>query len=111
MPGAVLSPVYLGQIVPAETGRNTWVGIYSWTPDYPMRVVRANQLFSGQLSPSASIDLVRSSGARFLLADCQHRFDLQSKLRSILQSEQHYGCATVYTIRPAHSESGSAFVR
>ena len=101
VPGAVLSPVYLGQIVPAETGRNTWVGIYSWTPNYSARVVRANQLFSGQLSPSASIDLVRSSGARFLLADCQHRFDLRSKLRSILQSEQHYGCATVYIIRQA----------
>ena len=98
-PGAVLSPVYLGQIVPAETGRNTWVGIFSWTPDYAMRVVRANQLFSGQLSKRASIDLVRSSGARFLLADCQHRYDLRSVLHSILQSERHYGCATVYTIR------------
>ncbi len=72
-----------------------------------MRVVRANQLFSGQLSPSASIELVRSSGARFLLADCQHRLDLQSKLRSILQSEQHYGCATVYTFGRTHSETGS----
>jgi len=99
VPGAVLSPVYLGQIVPAETGRNTWVGILSWTPDYEMRVVLANQLFSGQLSPRASIDLVRSSGARFLLADCQHRSDLRSQLRATLQSEQHFGCATVYTIR------------
>jgi hypothetical protein len=97
--GAVLSPVYLGQTVPAETGRNTWVGIFSWTPDYPKRVALSNQLFSGQLSPSASINLIRSSGARFLLADCQHRTDLGSMLRSILQSERHYGCATVYTIR------------
>jgi len=99
MSGAVLSPVYLGQIVPAETGRSTWVGNFSWTPDYAARVVQANKLFSGQLSPSASIDLVRSSGARFLLTDCPDRIDLTPILRSILQSEQHFGCATVYTVR------------
>jgi hypothetical protein len=99
MDGSVLSPVYLGQIVPAETGRKTWVGIFSWTPAYAARVVQANKLFSGQLSPSASIDLVRSSGARFLLADCQDRNDLTPILHSILQSEQHFGCATVYTVR------------
>jgi hypothetical protein len=99
MSGAVLSQVYLGQIVPAETGRSTWVGIFSWTPDYAARVTQANKLFSGQLSTSASINLVHSSGARFLLGDCQDRTDLTPILHSILQSEQHFGCATVYTVR------------
>jgi hypothetical protein len=99
LPGAVLSSVYLGQIIPAETGRNTWVGIYSWTPDYATRVAQANQLFSGQLSPESSVDLVRSSGARFLLADCQHQTDLRSKLGPLIESEQHFGCATVYSVR------------
>ena len=99
MSGAVLSQVYLGQIVPAETGRSTWVGIFSWTPDYAARVTQANKLFSGQLSTSASINLVHSSGARFLLGDCQDRTDLTPILHSVLQSEQHFGCATVYTVR------------
>jgi hypothetical protein len=99
LPGAVLSSVYLGQIVPAETGRNTWVGIYSWTPDYAKRVNRANQLFSGELDSQSSIDLVRSSGVRFLLADCQHQSDLRAKLGPLLQSERRLGCATVYTVR------------
>ena len=98
--GAVLSAVYLGQIVPAETGRKTWVGIVGWTPDYYGRVAEADQLFSGKLSQSASIDLVRSTGARFLLSDCQNRADLVPQLHSILRSVLRFGCATVYILRP-----------
>jgi hypothetical protein len=98
--GAVLSAVYLGQIVPAETGRKTWVGIVGWTPDYQGRVALANQLFSGKLSQSASIDLVRSTGARFLLSDCQNRANLIPLLHSILRSVRRFGCATVYILRP-----------
>ncbi len=97
--GAVLSTVYLGQIVPAETGRKTWIGLVSWTPDYQGRAVLADELFSGKLTPSASIDLVRSSGARFLLADCENRTNLGPLLHSILQSVRHFGCATIYTFR------------
>ena len=97
--GAVLSPVYFGQIVPAETGRETWVGIYSWTPDYQSRTELADQLFSGKLSPSTSVELVRSTGARFLLADCQYQTDLNRVLGSTLQSERRFGCATIYTVR------------
>jgi hypothetical protein len=97
--GAVLSTVYLGQIVPAETGRNTWVGIASWTPNYESRVDEANRLFLGQLTPSHAIHIVLSSRARFLLADCGHRANLSSALSSILESEQHFGCATLYQVK------------
>ncbi len=100
--GAVLSPVYLGQIVPAETGRQTWVGRVSLTPHYQRRIMLADQLFSGKLSPSASVNLVRSTRARYLLADCQHRADLMPVLYPILQSERRFGCATVYTVRPGY---------
>jgi hypothetical protein len=98
-PGAVLANVYLGQTVPAETGRNTWVGIASWTPHYSLRTIEAYQLFSGQLSPSASVALVRASRARFLLADCQDRFDLTGRLGPMIRNERHIGCATVYQVR------------
>ncbi|HXW34862.1 MAG TPA: hypothetical protein VEJ87_09820 [Acidimicrobiales bacterium] len=96
--GAVLSTVYLGQIVPAETGRNTWLGIASWTPAFSRRVTLADQLFSGQMSASRSTTLVRSSGVRFLLADCEHPRNLSVALRTIVQSRLHFGCATVYVL-------------
>ncbi len=102
-PGAVLAPVFLGQIVPAETGRNTWVGIASWTPNYAQRTIIASQLFAGGFTAATSISIVRSSGVRFLLSDCQSQVDLTSRLRPILQSEKHFGCATVYTLRRSAS--------
>ena len=36
-PGGVLAPVYTGIAVPAYTGRETWIGAGSWTPDQPAR--------------------------------------------------------------------------
>ena len=96
--GAVLSPVYLGQIVPAETGRKTWVGIISWTPNYQKRTLLANELFSGSLDSAKSVALIRSSHARFLLSDCQRNADLTKLLESVLVSARHFGCATVYQV-------------
>jgi hypothetical protein len=98
LPGAVLAPVYLGQTVPGETGRQTWVGLYSWTPDYPRRVVSADNLFSGRMPREQAIALVRSSRARFLLSDCDRNADLKRILASVVTSERRFGCATVYTV-------------
>ncbi|HEY5001239.1 MAG TPA: hypothetical protein VII15_05320 [Candidatus Cryosericum sp.] len=99
-PGAVLTPYYLGQTIPAETGRHTWLGSFSWTPDFFKRITVANDLFSGRLSPSSVNRVVRSSTARFLLSDCNQHADLSSVLRPILGSVRHFGCATVYQLRP-----------
>ncbi len=98
-PGAVLSSVYLGQTVPAETGRRTWVGILSWTPNYNKRVVLAQELFSGNLTAPASVNLVLSSRVRLLLADCTSQANLSVLLEPIVQSVHRFGCAAVYTIR------------
>jgi hypothetical protein len=98
--GAVLTSFYLGQTIPAETDRKTWIGAYSWTPDFFHRLVVSNQLFSGTLSPSAAEDLVRSSGARFLLSDCFNRADLSTTLSDLITSVHHFGCATVYELQP-----------
>jgi hypothetical protein len=99
-PGSVLSTVYLGQLVPDETGRNTWVGIASWTPEFSRRVTGAEQFFSGELSRAASAKLVRSTRVRFLLADCSHTKDLSSILGTMIQSKVRFGCATVYEVKP-----------
>jgi hypothetical protein len=99
LPGAVLAPIELGEAVPAETGRRTWVGIYSWTPDYEDRVLAAENLFSGHLSPSAARHLVEQSDTRFLLSDCQDPADLSPVLGHLLQSRREFGCVTVYVLR------------
>ena len=99
--GSVLSTVYLGQIVPAETGRNTWVGIASWTPNYSERVDLANRLFAGDLATEQSIRLVESTGARFLLSDCYHPDDLSTRLSSIVEARIRFGCASVYVVQMA----------
>ena len=99
LPGAVLAPVELGVAVPAETGRRTWVGIFSWTPDYQYRVMAAGNLFAGHLSPAAARHLVEDSGTRFLLSDCQHHANLVPVLGRLLRSRQEFGCVTVYLLR------------
>ena len=99
--GSVLSTLYLGQIVPAETGRNTWVGIASWTPDFSWRVDAANRLFSGGLRAQQAVSFVDSTGARFLLSDCNHPEDLSSLVGTIVQARIRFGCASVYVLKSA----------
>jgi hypothetical protein len=97
--GAVLAPVSLGETVPAETGRRTWVGLLSWTPNYTQRVALADRLFSGRLQPDAARAFVQSTGATFLVSDCQHRTDLSAALRPILVLVKRFECATLYIVR------------
>jgi len=95
--------VYLGQIVPAETGRPTWVGIYSFTPAYAERVDEATRLFSGQMTKVSAVSFVRSTGAKFVLSDCSHPQNLSSLLGSDLQATIHFGCASVYMVKRSSS--------
>lgn len=99
VPGGVLSRVYLGQAVPALTGRRTWVGIPSWTPDYHERVATAGEVFAKQTAPAEVRRIVRSSGARFVLADCRSAADLIHDLQPMLEAAHTFGCASVYLVR------------
>ncbi len=96
--GAVLAPIYIGQTVPGETGRQTWVGIYSWTPNYARRVVLSDALFSGRLSPAQAVSVIKSSGARFLLSDCRENFDLNKSVRFLFVGTKRFGCSSVYRV-------------
>ena len=100
-PGAVLTSVYLGLTIPAETGRQTWVGSYYWTPNYSQRVAIANKLFSGELSRADALTVVRSTNARFLLSDCYEHVDLAQLLQPLRMSVHHFGCATIYEMQKA----------
>jgi hypothetical protein len=97
-PGAVLAPERLGLAVPAFANRNTWLGHYSWTPDYGPRLARAEALFSGRLAGTQARELVRESRASFVLSDCRHHADLRPQLRPILSSVRRFGCATLYVV-------------
>lgn len=98
-PGGVLTTFYLGVVVPAETGRQTYVGDCLWSePDCGGRAVIAQQLLDGALSPRAARQLVRQSGARFVLANCGSKADLTKTLGPLIASTHTFGCARVYEI-------------
>lgn len=98
-PGAVMAPIYSGLAVPYRTGRESWVGEVSWTPDFDRRRAQAESLFSGRMPRARARALVRSSGVRFLYADCLDRADLGALLRDDLAAVRRFGCATVYELR------------
>jgi hypothetical protein len=97
-PGGVLTAVDLGALVPYTTGRETWVGSPSWSPDFGERAAAVGGLFAGELTPSEARRVVRLSGARFVLQGCRSRADLASQLRPLLPDTRRYGCATVHEL-------------
>lgn len=99
-PGGVLAPVYSGTVVPAYTGRETWIGAGSWTPDFEARRLVSEGLFSGHVSRSTAERIVRDSRARFLLSDCHGRADIESLVRAVTYPPRRFGCAAVYRVRP-----------
>jgi len=98
-PGGVMARFYLGVLVPARTGRHTFVGNCVWSqPRCTHRADFAQRLMDGRFGPRAAQAFVLRSGARFVLADCQSGADLQRLLGSILRSVHRFGCAAVYEV-------------
>jgi hypothetical protein len=96
-PGGVLARYYIGMAVPAFTGRRTWVGEWTWTPDFNLRINQALQLLEGGMRPASAQRFVRATGARFILGDCGTR-PISSLLGPLLRRARHFGCATVYEL-------------
>jgi hypothetical protein len=98
-PGGVLSRAHLGALVPARTGRRTFVGDCLWSqPHCDTRLVAVKQLFTGAMKPAAARAFVRQSGALFVLADCQTPSDIPKLLGSMVISTKRFGCASVYEL-------------
>jgi hypothetical protein len=97
--GGVLAPLYSGFLIPYTTGRETYVGALSWSPDFRSRRMKADALFEGRLTGPRALDFVRSTRARFLYADCRKLTDLTRLLGPELERVDRYGCATVYVLR------------
>jgi hypothetical protein len=98
-PGGVLTPVYSGIVLPAYTGRESYIGAGSWTPNADRRREDAEDLFGGRMSTSEARALVRRSGARFLYSDCHGRADIERIVRQFTYPPRRFGCAAVYTVR------------
>ncbi len=98
-PGGVLTRFYLGSVVPAQTGRRTFVGNCLWSePRCSPRAQRVQKLFDGTLKPHAARRFVRRTGAEFVLADCQSQANLTRLLGPLILSVRHFGCAAVYEL-------------
>ena len=85
--------------MPAYTGRETWIGAGSWTPDSRSEQRLAERLFAGAVDAPAAERIVRESGARFLLADCHGRSDITALLGAAVEPPRRFGCATVWRVR------------
>jgi hypothetical protein len=97
-PGGVLAPIHMGMLLPAYTGRETWVGAGSWSPQFDQRTQEAEALFQGGLDRAAAEALVRRSGARFLLSDCRGRVNIDRIVAGFTDPPRRFGCATIYRV-------------
>jgi hypothetical protein len=98
-PGGVITRFYLGAVVPAETGRRTFVGDCLWSePDCSDHAKIAQDLFDGTLDAETAKTFVLATHARFVLADCQAQSDLTIVLGPVIRSVRRFGCATVYSV-------------
>jgi hypothetical protein len=98
--GGVLAPLPISLLVPGLTGREIWSSGLVWTPNPYVRSLQANRLFSGELAPAEARQLVRESGARFLLSGCTGpNHDLRPALGRLVANARDYGCARVYRVR------------
>jgi hypothetical protein len=106
-PGGVLSQFYLGDLVPAYTGRQVFVGDCLWTePNCIPRSVAADRFFQGRMSPAAARRFALQTGARFVLASCNQHIDLRRRLGSLIVDTRRFGCATVWELQEPAKPSG-----
>jgi hypothetical protein len=99
-PGGVLGPVYAGYMLPYTTGRETYIGALSWTPDWASRQRKADGLADGTLRGEEARAFVRETRARFVFVDCRPRLaDLEPVLGPMLEEVRRFGCASVYVLR------------
>ena len=102
--GGVLTQFYLGEVVPARTGRRTWVGDCLWSePNCMPKSLTADAVFEGTLGRARARQFVRATGARFILASCAPRVNLARELRPLIESVHRFGCAAVIELTPSPS--------
>jgi hypothetical protein len=94
-PGAVLADASLGEVIPGRTGRQTWVGIPSFTRAYGQRAATTELLLDGAMPARTAVGFVRSTHARYVLMDCEHHADILKLVSPLVMDVQRFGCARV----------------
>ena len=101
-PGSVMTRSYLGAYVPGKTGRRTYVGDCLWSEPGCLNLTYQREHAvpdKGRADPGGRLRASSSSsGARFVLADCQTTVDLRTLLGPIIRSAHGFGCAAVYEV-------------
>jgi hypothetical protein len=101
--GGVLAPTPFAAVVPSQTGRAVWVGHGDWSPRYPVRARQVERLFTGRMRDvAAARAFVRATGARLLVADCDHSHGeaaLTQALGPLIAQVHRFGCARVDVLR------------
>jgi hypothetical protein len=94
--GSVLSSPYIGNVVPAFSGRAPWVAFRGLSPVFSHRYDEVQPLFDGKLTPPQVRRLLSASGAEYVLADCLHPADLTRDLAPA--GTMRFGCAALYRV-------------
>lgn len=114
-PGGVLASPSIASAVPALTGRNVWAGHFVWTPNFVLRMEATYSAFTGTQGLAWTRELVKTSGARFVLIDCFTNRDLGSAggvspearllaaLRGDVLVRRDFGCAAVLELKNGQS--------
>ena len=98
--GGVVSPTYAGYMIPYTTGRESYIGQFSWTPDWKRRQKLVDGIAGGTITGAAARRVVRDSHARFVFVDCRPGLaDLSRSLGPMLERTVRFGCASVYVVR------------
>jgi hypothetical protein len=99
VPGGVFTRAYLGATVPGRTGRNSFTGDCIWSQPGCLDRGHLARDVQGDALPASEIRRVlRASGARFVLSDCDDDADLTRALGPMLSSVHRFGCATVWQL-------------
>jgi hypothetical protein len=104
-PGGVLADSYGGLLIPPFSGREAYLGPFSWTPNWQTKANQSGRFFAGQMAPTEAKAFVQSSGARFVFQECAGRVQpprsLSSELDGLIAQVHSFGCARVYVIEPS----------
>jgi hypothetical protein len=97
-PGGVLAAPYAGFMVPYRTGRETYVGPISWSPDWQTRARMSNDLIEGRLRGAAALAFIVSTHARYVFQDCRPLPRIDATIAPLAASVHRFGCATVWVL-------------
>jgi hypothetical protein len=94
-PGGVLAPWFLSLSVPGLTGHTAFAGHPMWQP--PGNPYTASVFFSSGVKQGAiRRQILHSSGARYVIADCDSPSQLGAQIAPVARLVRRFGCVSVY---------------